>query len=414
MKANCLHFLQCRGDLMITSTPPDIFFKTVWGLLAVLLFLIIYYLINIGNNYIPDKKKLRISNSKLLPMISSMIIFYFLYRLFRRYSILSDTLFTLSISAILAYVLNPLVEILEKKYRTKRVYAVIIVYFIIAGILFILAFSVLPSIGKEFRKLALNFPDYINNISEYFTKLSYNYYSIVGEMPILKGIEDAILENISKIQTNIVGYFTKAMDSAINSFSKLVGLIVTPILTFYFILDKEYFKIKLINFIPKKYRVEVIDIVNEVDTSVSKFVRGRLIMAIVIGMATTIYLMILGVDFAVVIGVITMIGDVVPYIGPFMGFIPAFIFAYISSPIKALWVGIIFVLLQWAENNILGPNILGGSTGLHPLTILISIIIGGAIFGVLGMIFSVPLILVFRIFYQHFIDKYLNTPDEMQ
>lgn len=397
---------------MIQNAPPELFLKTVWGLLAVLLFLIIYYLINIGNKFVPDKKKIKLSNNKVLPLTVGIIIFYISYQLFKKYSILSDTLFTLVLSAILAYILNPLVEILEKKYRTKRIYAVILVYCIIVGILFILAFSVIPSLGKEFRRLVANLPDYIENITSFFITISDNYYAIVGDLPMLKGIEEAVLGNIAKLETSIVDCFSKAINNAINSFSKLVGLIVTPILTFYFLLDKEYFKDKLIKMIPRRYKDEVIDIAYEIDTSVSKFIRGRIIMAIAVGVATTIYLMIFRVDFAVVIGLITMIGDVVPYIGPFMGFIPAVIFAFISSPIKAFWVSIIFVLVQWAENNILGPKILGGSTGLHPLTILLTIIIGGAIFGVLGMIISVPLVLVIGIFYNYFRDKFINTPKE--
>ena len=78
-----------------------------------------------------------------------------------------------------------------------------------------------------------------------------------------------------------------------------------------------------------------------------------------------IYLLILRVDFAVVIGIITMIADIIPYIGPFMGFVPTVLFAFIVSPFKALWVAILFVLLQWAENNILAPKLIGDKTGLN-------------------------------------------------
>ncbi|NMA49704.1 MAG: AI-2E family transporter, partial [Tissierellia bacterium] len=100
--------------------------------------------------------------------------------------------------------------------------------------------------------------------------------------------------------------------------------------------------------------------------------------------------------------------DIIPYIGPFLGFLPAVIFAFIASPIKALWVGIFFILIQWGENNIIGPKILGKTTGMHPLTILLSIIAGGTIFGVIGMLLSVPFISVMIILYKYFKNKINN------
>ena len=134
------------------------------------------------------------------------------------------------------------------------------------------------------------------------------------------------------------------------------------------------------------------ELFSEINESMSGFVRGRLLMAVFVGVVTMIYLFIMKIDFAFVIGIITLIGDIIPYIGPAMGFIPAFIFAFIQSPIKALWVGIIFVFVQWIENNIIGPKLIGNSTGLHPLIVLLSIIVGGGMFGVWGMILAVPFV----------------------
>ena len=125
-------------------------------------------------------------------------------------------------------------------------------------------------------------------------------------------------------------------------------------------------------------------------------------MAVFVGVATAIVLWILGVNYAVVIGAITCIADIIPYIGPLLGFLPAIIVAFIQQPMKALWVGIAFVLIQWVENNLVGPKLLGDSTGLHPLTVLLCLIIGGGMFGVLGMIFSVPIVAILKIFWDRF------------
>ena len=140
------------------------------------------------------------------------------------------------------------------------------------------------------------------------------------------------------------------------------------------------------------------------------FVRGRIIMAIFVGVATMIYLMLFGIEFSFVIGVITCVADIIPYIGPFLGFVPAVLLALFKGPFTAFWVAVLFCFVQWLENNILGPKILGDSTGMHPLIVLILLIIGGGMFGVLGMIFSVPVAAVIKIIYKHtkpYVKKYL-------
>lgn len=397
---------------MIINAPPDFFVKAVWILSTVLLLLIIYYLINIGNNFIPDRKRIRVSNSKVLPILGVFLLFYLLLALFRRYTILSDTFFTIILSAVLAYILNPIVDYFVSK-GMKRLFAVITLYLMTSGIIFILTFLIIPGSSREIGKLVNNIPIYFSNISRYIDELYTRYYSNLGDLPpLLQGIETAIIQNISKLENIVIEGVKGLVGGIINSFTKIISFILTPVLTFYFLVDKDFFKEKIKESLPLKHRDEVYGLSLEIDKSVSQFVRGRLIMALCVGVATTIALLIIGVDFAMVIGFITGVADVIPYIGPFLGFVPAVIFAFIASPIKALYVSIFFVLIQWAENNILGPKILGGTIGMHPLTILLSIIAGGAIFGVLGMIVSVPFVAICRIFFVFFKEKLKKPPEE--
>lgn len=137
-----------------------------------------------------------------------------------------------------------------------------------------------------------------------------------------------------------------------------------------------------------------------------EFLKGRLLMALFVGFITMILLLILGVDFAVIIGLITCVADIIPYVGPFIAFIPAVLFAALDSTMKAVWVGIFFVIIQWAENNLLGPKILGSKTGIHPLVVLLSIVVGGGMFGFAGMILSVPFVSICLILKDFFLLKY--------
>ena len=125
-------------------------------------------------------------------------------------------------------------------------------------------------------------------------------------------------------------------------------------------------------------------------------------MAIAVGVMTTIFLLIMRIDYALIIGIITCIADIIPYIGPALGFIPAVVLALVDSPIKAVIVAAAFVLIQWVENNILAPKILGTTIGLNPLLILTSLILGAGMFGVPGMIFAVPVVATLKVVLGHF------------
>ena len=109
---------------------------------------------------------------------------------------------------------------------------------------------------------------------------------------------------------------------------------------------------------------------------------------------------------------ITGIADIIPYFGPFLGFLPAVFFALLNSPIKAFWVAVLFIGIQWIENNVLAPKIIGESTGIHPITILLALIIGGGMFGVMGMIFSIPLVAVAKILF-NFIMENIKKPNNI-
>lgn len=384
----------------------SLYINRAGGILGLsLLFLIIYYLINIGNNYVSEGKEIIIRKEQVIPVSIIIVFIVFFISMFKRYGIVSDTVYTIIFSAILAYLFNPLINYFEDK-GLKRVTGVLILYITIVAIIFILAFLVIPRTSKEIKKLIQGMPSYINGVTSIVDSIYNKYYLKLGELPpIFQGIQAAIMENIDGLQTMIMGGIKSFISGIINTFSKVVSIVLTPILTLYFLVDKDYFKKKITNLIPEKHKEEAFSLFEEIDRSLSLFVRGRLIMAAYVGISTTILLFVMNIEFALVIGVITGFADIIPYIGPFLGFLPAVFFAFLSSPVKALWVGIIFLIIQWTENNVLAPKVIGDSTGIHPMVILLSIIIGGGIFGVLGMILSVPFVAVVIILYNFVKDK---------
>ncbi|NMB07453.1 MAG: AI-2E family transporter [Tissierellia bacterium] len=379
-------------------------------IIVVLLFIIllIYYLINIGNKYIPENKKIKINKRKILPIVIGFLFIYLFYLLSRKYNIITDMIYTIIISMVLAYLINPIVNYLER-YKMKRGIAVLFIYAIVLGIILILSFIIVPKTGKEIRSLLKLLPNYFHSISQTIDNIYIKYYESIDNMPnVFQGLDEIIISNVERLENTISTSISKFIEGIIFTFSKIISLVLIPILTFYFIRDGKYFKEKIYLMIPKSYRKDVKGLILEIDKALGQFIRGRLLLALYVGIATTILLLLFKVDFALIIGLITGVADIIPYLGPFLGFLPAVFFAFLYSPIKALWVGVLFLGIQWVENNVLAPKIIGKSTGIHPVTILLALVIGGGIFGIMGMILSIPFIATLKIIYNYFVIK-INT-----
>lgn len=397
------------GEAMIISRVPDFVIKAIFILIMVFLTTAIYYLVNIGNNYIDGRKRINLSNKKLIIIMLIAIIFYIFTMILRKFPFISDIIATIIGSIIIAYALNPIINSFERR-NIKRFYGVIIVYLSIVAMFFILSVLVIPSSGKEIRRFVSNLPIYFEQISDIMDGFYTKYYSTLGGLPpMFQGIENIVMENLVKLEGIISGSMTKFVGGVLSMASKLVNIVLTPILVLYFLVDKAYFKELLIKLIPNKYREDTLQLASIIDTSLKQFIKGRLIMSLYAGVMTTILLLVLGIEFPFVIGFITGVADIVPYIGPFLGYVPAVFFASFSGIMKVIWVSIFWVLIQWTENNIVAPKIIGENMGMHPMVILLSIIIGGGVFGVFGMILSVPIVAITKITTQYILDKRRKT-----
>lgn len=382
-----------------------------------LIFLAIYYLINIGNRYIEGKKRINIDLSLITKIFLGILIFYLINILFNKFSILGYTLSSVIIAIIFAYIINPIVNYLERK-GVKRQFGVIIVYISAILIFGILIVSVIPKTINEVSNLLTSLPgmvdtlirEFNNFLSNVFAKfnieLPENFINIYKETNpkvngnvetpqivsnILDSIKGTINELIVKVQGSLMGSLSNVISKLYGFLTSAFRLVLIIIFSFYFSVDKERFMLRVKKAIPNKHREDISYLTRNIDIALQQFIRGRMLMAIFVGLLTMVYLLVLRVDFAIIIGLITCVADIIPFIGPFLGCAPAVLFAFMDSPMKALWVLILFVIVQWVENNILAPKLIGDSTGLNPLVILISIIIGGGIFGVWGMVISVPL-----------------------
>lgn len=370
------------------------------GLKIIILALGIYYLVNIGNKHLQDSEKLIFSKIVIIKFILTVLAVLFFIYIYKSFLMVRTLTLSILTASMLAYFLNPLVKSVKNKFKISDTLAILAVFLVVILIFLILGFTVFPKTVSDVKNLIMKFPEYYKQTLE-----SINEF--LGQYEVFKNINldnNFIANNLSKIYSKQKANAANLIvSSAKNVMSFIFSLVLTPIFTFYFLKDKDDIREKLKKMIPKQKNDRLMTLFSKIHQDMTKYVIGKIKMAIFVGFATFIMLLALGVEFSFVIGIITCVADIVPYVGPLMGLVPAFVFAFIDSPIKALWIFVLYLFIQWIENNIVGPKILSEETGFHPIVVLFLLIVGGSLFGFLGMILSVPIALVIKTVYNEYV-----------
>ena len=306
----------------------------------------------------------------------------------------------------IAYLLNPAVVYIEKKIdkyikilvnrtKIKRVISIFITYVIFVGFLVWFLIIVLPqfyqSLLRLFDQLAKGYSEYqeqIDRIAEALDLSMYLDFALLDQADF-SDISDVLAKALPII-------LSKAYSFTSSIFKFFMGVIISV----YVIFDKERFiagSKKIVTILIPKNNIDKTNIfLNETNNIFKSFFVGKTLDSIIIGFLCFIGLMLMENPYPIVISVIVGITNMIPYFGPFIGAVPGVIITMIYSPSMALWLVLFIFALQQFDGLILGPKILGDSTGIEPFWVLLAIIVGGALFGVLGMLLGVP---VFAVFY---------------
>lgn len=288
---------------------------------------------------------------------------------------------------VLAYILNPLVNYLEKK-NIKRVYASLL---LLAGILVFISLifvNIIPRIGNDLSVFVLEIPNIFNFIENFVHEIR------AGESNILPSYFSNLIDidqEIQRLSTILRNSFSNLSTALIQTTGKLLDIILTPIITFYYLKDKEKLLASSSKLLQRDGFKILSDILKDIDRVLGGFIKGQLIVATFIGILTGVGAAVLGVPYSVTIGLVAGVTNIIPYFGPCIGGILPVILALMKSPITALWVVIWIIVVQQIESVLISPQIMSHSVGLHPLTVVFSVMLFGNIFGIWGMIIGVPL-----------------------
>lgn len=297
---------------------------------------------------------------------------------------------------------------IEKKFKFKRWINILIVYVIFFGLIVLFFTIITPRIIESVSNLIKELPNYIDITQKWFTSLP-DHLIAIDKYGLLDKLKDAIENFLLKASESLTPLLNKTLAQVINITSGLVDFILGSIIAAYVLQDKEGFNkgFKRLNYaiFSKEKAKKIIDIGEDIKESFSKFLIGKIIDSIIIGIMCFIGCLILKIRYSLLIGLIVGVTNVIPYFGPFVGGVISVFITLLYSPIKALWVTIFIFALQQFDGLYLGPKILGIQVGLKPFWILTSIMVGGGFFGIWGMLFAVPAFAVIRNLLKRYIEK---------
>ncbi|HOC05773.1 MAG TPA: AI-2E family transporter [Bacillota bacterium] len=298
----------------------------------------------------------------------------------------------LLIAITISYILNPLVLWLEQR-RLSRTMAVILIFAVFFGMAFIFLARVLPLFADEANNLVRRLPQYLEQGQGLLTK----FYSAAHRLNLPLSIIQALEKSLDTLEARMLAALGRIPEVTINAARGLISFFLVLVLSFYILRDFDMLKDSLYYIIPRKGKSRARKILHEVDSSLGRYLRGQLFLALAVGVLTYISLLVLGVEFSLLWGLFAGLTNTIPYFGPILGAVPAVLMALLTSPTLAIKTVIVFVIIQQVESNFISPYVLGKTLDLHPLVVLLALLAGGQFFGFWGLIAAVPAAAVARI-----------------
>ncbi len=306
-------------------------------------------------------------------------------------------LFPFFMAGVIAYLVNPLIEKLLGRGFT-RLGALVLLFSMLLTISLIFGIFGIPLIVDELNRLGQTLPTYVTNLQNRLDQVYCDLQRI--KLPsILKQVANQTLSKAEQVGLDFVNRLT---DMTLNVFSHLMNMIMAPIIAFYILKDLEEIHKSVELWIPKKYRKDIVQLWSEINGVLNGFMRGQFLVSIFIAAFTTIGLVILKVNFAIVLGIVAGAFNIIPYLGPILGAIPAVIIVLIKSPLQALGVAVLFLVIQHIESGFISPRIMADKVGLHPVTVIFAVLAGGQLGGIIGMILAVPIAGIVKVILKFF------------
>lgn len=321
--------------------------------------------------------------------------------------LLAPVLTPFLIGALLAYLGDPLVDRLEAR-KLSRTVSVIIVFVIIFIVVLLVPVVLLPLIEQQISALVTNFPKYIdwiqNNVVPFISQ-TFNIDPTILNTATLKQTIVTSWREVGGFAGNIASGISK---SSVVLLSWLANLVLVPVVTFYLLRDWDVMMSKIRHLLPRAAEKTVVKLAKECDDVLGQFLRGQVTVMVALGIVYTVGLWIVGLDLALLVGMIAGLVSFVPYLGFIVGIVLAGIAAIMQfgDVTFLLYVAIVFGIGQALEGMLLTPLLVGDKIGLHPVAVIFAVMAGGQLFGFVGVLLALPVAAVIVVLLRHFQELY--------
>ncbi|WP_207871543.1 permease [Enterococcus sp. DIV2402] len=293
------------------------------------------------------------------------------------------------LAGILYYLMNPVVDFAEKK-GIKRIYSIIALFVLVVGLLAWGIVVIVPKIQEQTLSFVDNFPQYVKVVEKTVNDLfSDPIFSQVQEQLTASGEKfmnslTEVIQNVSKTTFQNLGNFFGAVASIV------VAVITMPFILFYLLKDGKKLGPYIVSFLPTKLRKPTLKVLGEMNAQVSSYIRGQLTVAFAVAIMFMIGFSIIGLDYAITLGIAAGFLNLIPYLGSFLALVPAVFLGIVGGPVLLVKVLVVFVIEQTIEGRVISPLVLGSQLSVHPVTILLVLLTSGKLFGLVGVILGIP------------------------
>ena len=314
------------------------------------------------------------------------------------------------IAFVLAYIFNPLVVFLEKNFKFKRIHSLLFTYGML--ILLVITFIVftVPIIMNNIIDIVNQAPLYIDKTQLFLVELGKGLENV--DHNTLKEIGDSIMAAIPKLSTLFAGYLGQIFNTTFSVGKFIVQFVLSFIICFYILLEKEDFllftKKTIYVILGKKFGDFTLEVCSTLNSNIGKYFSGKLLDSFIVGVLSGIGLYFLKSKYALLFGILIGFMNLIPYFGPVIGMTPVVLINLFYNPTIAILSLIYLLLIQQIEVAVIEPKIVGGQLGLSPFLTIMAVTIGGGFFGIPGMILSVPVIGVIKIYIVKFVEYKYN------
>lgn len=307
-------------------------------------------------------KKVEISHRTILFTIFAVLSVLFLYKI-------ADILFQFYVSILLMAFLNPYVKKLSK-FRIPKGLSIVIAYVIILSVVAFSVYAIIPPLAEQSASFISSFPRFMENVGISGFATGKFTDQLVGQL-------SGLPKEIAKLSVSV--------------FSNLLSLVAVFVFSFYLLVERDNFGLRLGVLFGQKKGREVEKIIDDLEFRLGGWARGQITLMLIVGLSTYVGLSLLGIPYSLPLAIIAGMFEVVPYIGPFISAIPAVLIGLGISPFMGIALASLYFLVQQLENYVFVPKIMQRSAGVHPIITLLALSIGFRLAGIIGLLVSVPI-----------------------